>query len=171
MPKVKSHMKWSWILMVIFMILSIIDVRFGVLGFICMIFPMYQAIRGRGKIHCSHYCPRGSLLGNFLKYISLDYNLPKSIRSKTAKNILLTLMMVVFSISLFKAGFNVKRIGLAVFRFMAVSSIISVIMGIFFKPRSWCQVCPMGHATGLIKQSMDKNTKKAEKITKERKIA
>jgi hypothetical protein len=23
-------------------------------------------------------------------------------------------------------------------------------MGVFFKPRSWCQVCPMGHATGLI---------------------
>lgn len=171
MAKAKSHMKWSWIFMVLFIVLSVVDIRFGLLGFICMTVPMYHALRGRGKIHCSHYCPRGSLLGNFLKYISLDYNLPKSLRGKNAKNILLILMITMFSISLTHAGLNVKKIGFAVFRLMTASLALGIIMGIIFKPRAWCQVCPMGHATGLIKQSMDKKAKQNQKVLQNKKAA
>ncbi|SKC84961.1 4Fe-4S binding protein [Maledivibacter halophilus] len=156
MIKKKSHMKWSWIFMVLFIVLSIIDIRFGVLGFICMTVPMYHAIKGRGKIHCSHYCPRGSLLGNFLKNVSLQNNLPKNLRGKTVKNILLILMMTMFSISLIHAGPSFNRIAFAVFRLMMASLALGVIMGVIFKPRTWCQVCPMGYATGLIKKAKDK---------------
>jgi hypothetical protein len=56
-----------------------------------------------------------------------------------------------FSISLVRAGFNVERIAFAVFRMMMASLAVGVIMGVVFKPRSWCQVCPMGHATSLLK--------------------
>ncbi|SHK17940.1 4Fe-4S binding protein [Paramaledivibacter caminithermalis] len=156
MIKAKSHMKWSWIFMVAFILFSILDIRFGVLGFICMTVPMYHAIKGRGKIHCSHYCPRGSLLGNFLKNISLQNNLPKSLRGKTTKNILLILMMIMFSISLIHAGPSFSRIAFAVFRLMMASLALGIVMGIIFKPRAWCQVCPMGYATGLIKNVKDK---------------
>ncbi|QEK11286.1 4Fe-4S ferredoxin [Crassaminicella thermophila] len=155
----KSHQSWSWILMVLFFILAIVDVRFGLLGFVCMAAPIYHALRGRGKIHCSKYCPRGSILGNFLKYVSLDKNLPKALRGKSAKNILLTLMMIMFSISLyhaFQAPNVIKAVGFAIFRLMVASSILAFIMGVIFKPRSWCQVCPMGHTTALIKQSQDR---------------
>jgi polyferredoxin len=142
--------------MVAFILFSILDIRFGVLGFICMTVPMYHAIKGRGKIHCSHYCPRGSLLGNFLKNISLQNNLPKSLRGKTTKNILLILMMIMFSISLIHAGPSFSRIAFAVFRLMMASLALGIVMGIIFKPRAWCQVCPMGYATGLIKNVKDK---------------
>lgn len=155
----KSHMKWSWILMVLFFVLSILDIRFGILGLVCMAVPIYHAIKGRGKIHCSHYCPRGSLLGNFIKNISFQNNLPKSLRGKTAKNTLLILMMTFFSISLFHAGLNFQRIAFAVFRLMLASSILAVIMGIIFKPRAWCQVCPMGYSTGLIRNAKNKKAK------------
>ncbi|HQA47227.1 MAG TPA: 4Fe-4S ferredoxin [Bacillota bacterium] len=149
--KRKSYLKWSWVFMVLFIVLSILDIRFGLLGIICMTVPLYHALRGRGKIHCSHYCPRGSLLGNFLKYISLGNNLPPYMKRKTVKNALLTFMVVMFSISLVRAGLNVERIAFAVFRMMMASLAVGVIMGVVFKPRSWCQVCPMGHATSLLK--------------------
>jgi polyferredoxin len=162
----KSHQKWSWILMVSFIILSIIDIRFGLLGFVCIGTPIYHALRGRGKIHCSKYCPRGSILGKFLKDISFENNLPKSFRGKRVKNILLTLMMVMFSISLYHAFHQpniLKAVSFGVFRLMMVSLALGVMMGIIFKPRSWCQVCPMGHATALIKESQDRKTKNKEK--------
>jgi len=161
--KAKSHMKWSWIFMILFIVLSIIDIRFGILGFICMTVPMYHAIKGRGKIHCSHYCPRGSLLGNFLKSVSLQNNLPKNLKGKTVKNILLILMMTMFSISLIHAGPNFTKIAFAVFRLMMSSLALGVVMGIIFKPRSWCQVCPMGYATGLIKKAKDNKIENKEK--------
>ena len=156
MVRTKSYMKWSWIFMVIFILLSILDIRFGVLGFICMGVPMYHAIKGRGKVHCSHYCPRGSLLGNFLRNISLQNNLPKKLRGKTVKNILLIFMITMFSISLIHAGPNFKLIAFAIFRLMMSSLALGLIMGIVFRPRTWCQVCPMGYATGLIKNVKDK---------------
>ncbi|MEL7597032.1 MAG: 4Fe-4S binding protein [Clostridiaceae bacterium] len=152
----KSYQKWSWIFMILFIGLSIIDIRFGLLGFICMGVPIYHALRGRGKIHCSHYCPRGSLLGNFLKNVSLQNNLPKWIKIKTAKKVLLTWMMVMFTISLINAGPNINRIALAIFRLMTSSLALGVIMGIIFKPRTWCQVCPMGYGTELITKKIKK---------------
>ncbi len=152
----KSYQKWSWIFMILFIGLSIIDIRFGLLGFICMGVPIYHALRGRGKIHCSHYCPRGSLLGNFLKNISLQNNLPKWVKIKTAKKVLLIWMMVMFTISLINAGPNINRIALAIFRLMTSSLALGVIMGIIFKPRTWCQVCPMGYGTELITKKIKK---------------
>ncbi|WHH60847.1 4Fe-4S binding protein [Petroclostridium sp. X23] len=157
--KRKNHQEWSWILMVLFIMLSILDIRFGLLGLICMTVPLYHALRGRGKVHCSHYCPRGSLLGKFLTHINLNNNLPKSLRGKTAKKVMLGIMMIMFSISLSHAGFNITKIAFAIFRLMTASLTLGIIMGIIFKPRSWCQVCPMGYASELITNSLkNKNT-------------
>lgn len=159
MTKQKSHLSWSWIFMVLFILLSIVDIRFGLLGFLCIGTPIFHAVRGRGKIHCSKYCPRGSLLGKFLQRISMEQNLPKAMRSKNVKNLLLALMMTMFAISLFHAFKSpnvIMAVGFGVFRLMMASLALGVIMGIVYKPRSWCQVCPMGYATGLIKEAQDK---------------
>ncbi|SHH29542.1 4Fe-4S binding protein [Clostridium grantii] len=149
MKKRKSHQSWSWIFMVLFILLSILDIRFGILGFICMTMPMYHAIKGRGKIHCSHYCPRGSILQKFLKEISFNNTLPTPFR-KHGKKVLITIMIILFSFSMYHAGPNIYRIGFALFRFMTASFALGIIMGVIFKPRSWCQVCPMGYAAELI---------------------
>lgn len=155
--KRKSHQKWSWIFMVLFIVLSVVNMKFGLLGFICMTVPLYHALRGRGKIHCSHYCPRGSLLGKFLKDISFKYNLPKWVKIKTAKKILLTVMIIMFGISLFHAGGDVNKIAFAIFRLMMSSLALGVVLGIIFKPRTWCQVCPMGYGTELITKKIKNN--------------
>lgn len=161
--KKKSYMSWSWIFMVGFLVLSILDARFGILGIICMTTPMYHALKGKGKIHCSHYCPRGSLLGKFLKNLSLNNTSPKWMRNKIFKNILLGLMVTMLSISLIHAGGNFIKSAFSIFRFMTASLIVGIILGIVYKPRSWCQVCPMGYATGLIRDA--KNNK--EKVINE----
>lgn len=160
--------------MVAFILLSIVDIRFGLLGFVCIGTPIYHALRGRGKIHCSKYCPRGSLLGKFLKEISLEKNLPKSVKTKTVKNILLALMAVMFSISLYHA-FNspnvIRAVGFGVFRLMMSSLVLGMIMGVIFKPRSWCQICPMGHGTMLIKNAQDNKKRKSQEVRNYKEVA
>lgn len=151
----KSHMSWSWIIIITFFILGILDIRFGILGVFCMGVPLFHALRGRGKLHCQKYCPRGSFLGKFLAKISLGHTLPSWLRTKKAKNILLIIMVSVFSLTMTFAiithGFHFMVIAKVFYRFMLMSFIVGVVLGIFFKPRSWCQVCPMGHGSGLIK--------------------
>ncbi len=155
--KTHSHMQWAWIFMVGFLTLGIVDFRFGILGFACMGAPMYHALRGRGKIHCQKFCPRGSLLGKFLSGISMQKNLPKFMTTKRFKHGLLIAMLTVFSFSMYHAGWNFKHIAFSMFRFMTMSLVIGIIMGIVFKPRSWCTVCPMGTGTGLIQKQVGKN--------------
>ncbi|MTI47034.1 4Fe-4S binding protein [Sporosalibacterium faouarense] len=175
--KKKSHMSWSWIFIVGFFVLSILDFRFGILGIICMTAPIYHALKGRGKIHCSHYCPRGSFLGKFLGKISLNNNPPKWMRGKLAKNILLIVMITLLTISMIHAKGDFSKIAFSLFRFMGSSFIVGILMGIIFRPRSWCTVCPMGYSTGLIKKKMDnrklktKFKKNESDKTNEQKIA
>jgi len=166
--KVKSHMNWSWIIIVAFFVLGIIDIRFGIIGVFCMGTPIYHAIKGRGKIHCSKYCPRGSFLGKFLQKISFNNTLPAWLRTNKAKNILLSIMLTVFiftmSYAIFSHGLKFLVIAKVFYRFMLMSFIVGIVIGVFYKPRSWCQICPMGHGSGLIKKSQDKKKKALNSI-------
>jgi hypothetical protein len=146
----KSHMDWSWILMVGFFILGIYNYIFGILGLVCMTAPMIHALRGHGKLHCSHYCPRGSLFGRFIPAISRNRPLPAAARKKWVRHLLLAVMMGMFILSLIHSGGKLDKIAFALFRLMAVSFLLGVSLGIIFKPRAWCQVCPMAHATTMI---------------------
>lgn len=162
-PHNGSHMEWAWIIMIGFLTLGIADFRFGILGFACMGAPVYHALRGRGKVHCSKYCPRGSLLGKMLESFSLNRKMPKFMTTKAFKNGLLVTMLSVFSFAMYHAGFNFRHVAFAVFRFMTMSLVIGIIMGIIFKPRSWCVVCPMGHGTGLIDKHFMKKDRSVAK--------
>ncbi|QUH26457.1 4Fe-4S binding protein [Serpentinicella alkaliphila] len=149
----KSIMSWSWIFIVLFFSLGVINIKFGILGLVCMFVPIYLALRGGGRVHCSKYCPRGSFLGKLLQSISFKNDLPKYINNKTVKNIMLTWMILMFAISLILAKGDFTKTAFAIFRMMAMSTSVGVLMGIIFKPRSWCVICPMGYATGLIEKN------------------
>lgn len=161
--KRKSIQSWSWILMITFLTLSIIDYRFGWLGVACIGTPLIHAIKGEGKVHCAYTCPRGSLLGKFLAKVSLGNNLPNWMKKETFKNILVTAMLVFFGFAMYHAnadGFSFVKSGFAIFRLMTVSLLVGIILGVIYKPRSWCQVCPMGHGTILIDRVIKKKNKK-----------
>lgn len=154
--KVKSHLSWTWILMVIFFALSIIKMEFAILAVICMLSPIYHSARGKGKINCSHYCPRGSFLGKFLDKISLNNPIPKFMKTNYFKISLFFFMMGMFTVSMIKANGDLYKMGFGIFRLIIASTIIAVLMGIFTKPRAWCQVCPMGYASGVIRDVKNK---------------
>ena len=154
--KKRNYQNISWIIIVTFFLLGILDTRFGILGLICMGTPIYHALRGEGKVHCSRYCPRGSFLGKFLQGISMGNNLPKRYRSRSVKNGLLVLMMILLTTSLVHSGFTFAAMAFVLLRFMFMSFMVGILMGVFFKPRTWCQVCPMGHAAGLITEAQKK---------------
>ncbi len=150
----KSQQHWTWIIIVSFFILGIVDTRFGILGIICMSVPIIHALRGEGKVHCSKYCPRGSFLGKFLDKVSFHRQLPPSLRTKKVKHTLLVIMVMMLSISMYHTGFVFEKVAFAFLRFMGASFVVGILMGVLFKPRSWCVVCPMGHASGLIAKQM-----------------
>jgi len=149
--KGKSLMAWSWIFMVIFFVLSFIDIRFAYLGLICMAMPIGLAISGKGKVHCSHYCPRGSLFGKFLPLFSMKNTMPKFMNTKWFKYSLLIFMFSSFGFCFYQMGLGVENVASAILNMMVRSTLIGIIVGMVFMPRSWCKICPMGLVAGLIK--------------------
>lgn len=157
--KIKSHMSWSWVIIVSFFVLGVLDIRFGILGLVCMGAPLYHALKGHGKKHCAYYCPRGSFLGKFLEHISLKRPLPKFMTTRAFKNALLVLMLSVFTFAVIHSGGDFRKLAMAFFRFMGMSFIVGILLGVLFKPRSWCVVCPMGHGTQIIKEIQTERSK------------
>lgn len=151
--KAKSLMEWSWIFILLFFGLSFTDIRFAYLGFLCMIAPIAFAVSGKGRIHCSHYCPRGSLFGRFLSYLSMKNSLPSFMATKWFKYTLLVAMFTSFGFCFYQLGLGIENVASAVFNMMLRSSLIGIIIGIVFMPRSWCKICPMGLVAGLIRDN------------------
>ncbi|SHG91048.1 4Fe-4S binding protein [Tepidibacter thalassicus] len=166
MKKRKSYMNWSWIFFITFMTLAIYDIRFAALGLACMISPIVFSSTGQGKVHCSHYCPRGSFLGKFLSKLSLGYNVPAFMKAKLFKHTILVSMLTSFSLSLYKGGLTLTNIGATIFRLVLITTIIGIFLGIIFKPRTWCTICPMGHASNLIDKQIKKSSPTKNKTTK-----
>lgn len=151
-----SRLRWAWILGVGFLVLGIIDIRFGLLGFLCMGAPIYHVLRGDGKVHCRAYCPRASFFDRWLGQISLKGEMPGFMRTKGFKQLLLTAMLSVFALAVYRSGGNLPHLAYALYRLMAVSMGVGVLMGVVFKPRSWCTVCPMGYGSGILDKSLKK---------------
>lgn len=151
-----SRLGWAWIMGVGFLVLGIMDIRFGLLGFACMGAPLYHVLKGDGKIHCKAYCPRASFFDRWLGQISMNGDMPAFMKTKWFKKLLLTAMLSVFALAVYRSGGSLTHLAHALYRLMAVSMGVGVVMGILFKPRSWCAVCPMGYGSGIIDRSIKK---------------
>lgn len=163
--------EFRWVIIITFFVLSIFNVWFGLLGFICMGLPIFQALRGKGKIHCRSHCPRGSFFSEIISKISLRKSLPKFMLSNGFRNGVLVLMGIMLTISMIHSGGDPKKIAFSVFRLMGMSFLVGIIMGIFYKPKSWCAICPMGHGTNLIDKALYKKVKKVPVNKQDKKSA
>ncbi len=117
-------------------------------------FLVFQSIFN-GRKGCARFCPRGIFISIFMPFISLNRKIPKLILGKKAKYIVLTGFISLLSFRLFNAGWNLAQIGSVMISMCITSTIIAVILGVIFKPKSWCTVCPLGTI-----QTMTFNTSK-----------
>jgi len=98
----------------------------------------------RGRFWCWNLCPRGAFLDIVLSKMSFNKPIPK-IFSKIWFRWLVFVLFICFLVyRLINTGGNIIAIG-AVFVLMCLlTTIISIILGITTKHRSWCVICPMG---------------------------
>jgi hypothetical protein len=161
-----------WIVILSFFALSIVNIWFGLLGFLCMAGPFYHAVKGRGgRYHCKHHCPRGSFFSNILSRISLGNTMPRFMATKKFRHGLLAFMMVMFTLGMVHAGGDPGKIAFTMFRFMGVSFIVGILLGFFYKPKSWCAVCPMSHGATLLDNLITDRDKTGSREKKRKKKA
>ncbi len=108
----------------------------------------------RGRLYCGWICPMGSFHERFLSKISLQNAVPLFFRQTWFRWFVFSTMMGFMTYRLYVAWGDAEAIG-GVFRMMwIVSMTLAIALGLYYKARTWCVICPMGSFQGV----MSKNT-------------
>ena len=102
----------------------------------------------RGRFYCGWFCPMGAFHERILSKISLQRDILPVFKSSWFRWLLFSMMMGLMLFRLFAAWRDPKEIG-AVLRMMwIVSMSLAIELRLYFKPKVWCSISPMGSLQG-----------------------
>ena len=107
-----------------------------------------------GNFFCGWFCPMGSFYERVLSLFSFKREIPSIFRKSWFRWLVFIAMMSILTLKLVSAGSNPENIADAFRSMWIISGSIAILIGIIFKPRLWCRICPMGSMQGV----MSKNT-------------
>lgn len=98
----------------------------------------------RGRMWCDWMCPRGSFYDLFLSKLSRKLPIPPFFKTRAFRTVILSMLTVVLGLQIYNAWGDSYRIGRAFVTVLTVTTTAGIVLGAVFKPRVWCQICPMG---------------------------
>ena len=131
-----------WILF-IYLVVAYFVPEVGVIALICMLGPVLMAVR-KGRYWCGHYCPRGSLYDEVIARFSPHKRIPKFVRIKVFRVFMLFFIFGMFGVQLYVNGWSWAGVGRTFWNMIFVTTVVGVVLGFIYAPRSWCTFCPMG---------------------------
>lgn len=120
---------------------------YGILAcmFIAIIISFYN-----GRYWCGRLCPRGLFFDEFLNVISSKNKIPAFFKSLPFKLIWLVILMAVMAIQFVLSKGNVYLFGRGLLMILIVTTVIGILLGIYYKARAWCIFCPIGTMCGWL---------------------
>lgn len=128
--------------------------------FVCCILVGVIIAFFKGRFWCNWMCPRGQLYDYLVGRISRHKEYPESLQNSTLQFLI---MFFITSLLIYNVAIHwgdwvaVSRIFLVLITF---TTIVGIIIGIFYQPRSWCQICSAATITKHV--GLDKETELIE---------
>lgn len=141
--------KYSYVLLIAFIVVSLFDFRIGMAATICMIAPIVVAAF-RGRFWCGNLCPRGNFYDNVVSKFSSKRSVPKFLKSVYFRVFIVLFMFTMFGIGIKNNWGNAAGIGMVIYRIIVVTTFIGVALSLFYNNRTWCHFCPMGSIAAFI---------------------
>jgi len=113
----------------------------------------------KGRFWCWNLCPRGAFLDIVMPKLSLKRPAPRIFARQSFRWAVFALLMGFVIFRLIQTGGNLLAIGAVFVSMCLITTIVSVILAVFTKPRSWCTICPMGTLQNKIDSIMRKRVK------------
>ncbi|NQT23453.1 MAG: 4Fe-4S binding protein [Candidatus Omnitrophica bacterium] len=156
-----KHKKIQLVMMWFLPIIVIGGLFFPVLGYLVigmMAFFLPLAFF-KGRYWCWNLCPRGSFLDIVMSRCSSGKALPVFILKGWGRIVVLSLalFMSILIFSIIKKGGNFLIIGAIFVAICLGTTIVSIILALLTRHRSWCAICPMGKAQSRISKLNKKN--------------
>ena len=121
-------------------------IGFTVVGLIALFMTIASR---RGRFYCGWLCPMGAFHERVLSLVSRQQPIPAFFKTPWFRWGLFAVMMTFMASRLLAAWGSADAIG-SVFRTMWIVSVsLAIGLGLYFKPRTWCSICPMGTLQGV----------------------
>lgn len=134
---------------VVFLVLAFIYPLLGLLALICMFAPVLISLFA-GRYWCGNYCPRGAFLASFLASFSLMKTPPAFMKTAPFRVLFFFSLISLFSWQIIQVWGNWTAVGFVFFRVVFLTTILGLILGYLYIPRTWCLFCPMGSLSNLL---------------------
>lgn len=141
--------KYSYLVLLAFIVFGLFDFRIAIAAVICMVAPIIVSVF-KGRFWCGNFCPRGSFYDNIVSKFSNNKKVPRFLKSKLFRTIVVFLMMTMFTLGVRKNWGDLYGIGLVFYRMIVVTTIVGIILSLFYNQRTWCHFCPMGTIASVI---------------------
>lgn len=146
---IKLWKKYSYLVLVTFLVIGLFDFRVGLAASICMVGPVALSFF-RGRYWCGNICPRGSFYDNVLSKISSKRKTPRFLQSKYFRALFATGLLSFFVFGTVKNWENPYLIGFIFYRMIVITTLIGIVLSLAYNHRVWCSFCPMGSIAALI---------------------
>ncbi len=154
--------KYSFVALMMFILLGLFDARIALLASICMVAPIIVSLF-KGRFWCGNLCPRGSFYDNVVSKFSNKRKVPKFLKSYYFRAIVFAGMMTMFGLGIKQNLGNLYGIGMVFYRMIVVTTVIGIVLSLFYNHRTWCNFCPMGSVASII--SKFKKSKKVLQVS------
>jgi ferredoxin-type protein NapH len=141
--------KYSYVLLLAFVVVSLFDFRIGMAAIVCMIAPIVVSMF-RGRYWCGNLCPRGNFYDNVISRFSKNRPVPKFLKSIYFRVFVVLFMFTMFGLGIKSNWGNPAGIGMVFYRIIVITTIIGVALSFVYNNRTWCHVCPMGSIAAFI---------------------
>ncbi len=141
--------KYSYLVLLAFIVFGLFNFRIAIAAVICMVAPIIVSVF-KGRFWCGNFCPRGSFYDNVVSKFSNNKKVPRFLKSKLFRTIVVFLMMTMFTLGVRKNWGDLYGIGLVFYRMIVVTTIVGIILSLFYNQRTWCHFCPMGTIASVI---------------------
>ncbi|MDG4476315.1 4Fe-4S binding protein [Thiovibrio frasassiensis] len=121
----------------------------GYIGVVMLLFMLTLALF-RGRYYCGWYCAMGSFHERILSLISCKKKMLPVFKAQWFRWIVFILMMGLLATRLILSGGDPRKIGATFVMMWSIATGLAIGIGLVWKPRSWCSICPMGMFQGLI---------------------
>ncbi|MFW6019413.1 MAG: 4Fe-4S binding protein, partial [Bacteroidales bacterium] len=119
------------------------------LGYIALAFALLILISPvfYRKNSCKTLCPRRSFLDTVVGPYSFHRKIPRFLTKPLTRKLILGIFTGMLITRLFITN---GQVGVVFVGMCTVSTLAAVLLGVLFKPRSWCTVCPVGESKKMI---------------------
>jgi len=136
----------------LFLLVVVAGWRYPLLGYfipMCMLLGIGIGVF-KGRKWCDWLCPRGGFFDAWLKPLSPKKEIPKFLKGLPLRLGIIIFLFLVMAIQIIVRWPNPYKIGMFFVVMLTVTTLLGIILGLFFHQRSWCCFCPIGTIANLV---------------------